>query len=106
MSLKVTEDLFYLMIKYSINILGILGWLTSDVVVRKAAEKTNNFYAIIIRQTEKNASIADTRNVNYLQEWRRNGSLAGVIEELRISNDRISSKEKTEKTDGNKAQYS
>ena len=94
------------MIKYLINILGILGWLTSDVVARKDAEKTNNFYAIIIRQTEKNASTADTRNVNYLLEWRKNGFLAGVIEELRISDDWISSKEKTENTDGNKAQYS
>ena len=89
-----------------IVILGIPGWLTSDVLVRKAAEKINNCYAIITRPIEKNASIADTRNVYYVQECRKDGSLVGIIQEYKISDDRFPSKENTEKNDGYKVKNS
>ena len=74
--------------------------------MRKAAEKINNCYAIITRPIEKNASIADTKNVNYLQECRKDGSLVGMIQEIKISDDRIPSKENTEKNDGYRIKYS
>ena len=68
-----------------------------DAPVTKDAKKRNKFYATIPLKIGKNANIVDSRNVNYLLEWRKNGSLVGISPKFRASNDVSLSNEKTEK---------
>ena len=83
--------------KCVIDILEILGWLTLDAVVRKDAKKINKLFAGITQKIGENANIVDTRNVNSLREWRKNGLLVRISQEFKASNDGSLNNEKTEK---------
>ena len=68
-----------------------------DAVVRKDAKKINKSFAGITQKIGENANIVDTRNVNSLREWRKNGSLVRISHEFKASNDGSLDNEKTEK---------
>ena len=68
-----------------------------DAVVRKDAKKINKLFAGITQKIGENANIVDTRNVNSLREWRKNGSLVRISQEFKASNDGSLNDEKTEK---------
>ena len=68
-----------------------------DVVVKKDAKKINKSFAGITQKIGENANIVDTRNVNSLREWRKNGSLVRISQEFKASNDGSLDNEKTEK---------
>ena len=68
-----------------------------DAVVRKDAKKINKLFAGITQKIGENANIVDTRNVNSLREWRKNGSLVEISQEFKASNDGSLNNEKTEK---------
>ena len=68
-----------------------------DAVVRKDAKKINKLFAGITQKIGENANIVDTRNVNSLREWRKNGSLVRISIEFKASNDGSLNNEKTEK---------